>query len=38
MDKHLPLERDPLPEEFASLTEAGTFWDTHSTAAYEDFT
>ena len=36
MDKQPPLERDPLPEEFASLTEAGAFWDTHSTADYED--
>ncbi len=36
MDKQLLLERDPLPEEFASLMEAGAFWDTHSTADYED--
>jgi CopG antitoxin of type II toxin-antitoxin system len=36
MDKQLSIERDPLPEEFASLTEAGAFWDTHSTADYED--
>ena len=36
MDKQLPIERDSLPEEFASLAEAGAFWDTHSTADYED--
>jgi hypothetical protein len=36
MDKHLTTERDPLPEEFDSLAEAGAFWDTHSTADYED--
>ncbi len=36
MDKRLPIERDPLPEEFASLVEAGAFGDTHSTADYED--
>ena len=35
MNKQLPIERDPLPEEFASLTAAGAFWDTHSTADYE---
>ena len=37
MDKQLPLESDYLPEEFTSLAEAGAFWDTHSTADYEDF-
>lgn len=36
MDKHLLTKRDELPEEFSSLTEAGAFWDTHSTADYED--
>lgn len=36
MDKQLSLEHDPLPEEFASLTEAGEFWDIHSTVDYED--
>jgi hypothetical protein len=36
MDKQLTTERDPLPEEFTSLAEAGAFWDTHSTADYED--
>ena len=28
--------RDPIPEEFNSLTEAGEFWDTHDSADYED--
>ena len=28
--------RDPLPENFKSLDEFWTFWDTHSTADYED--
>ena len=28
---------DPLPEEFNSLKEFWEFWDTHSTADYEDF-
>lgn len=28
--------RDPLPENFRSLEEFWTFWDTHSTADYED--
>lgn len=36
MNKQAPIERDPLPESFASLAEAGEFWDTHSTADYED--
>lgn len=36
MDKQWRIERDELPEEFSSLTEAGAFWDTHSTADYED--
>ena len=29
-------ERDPIPDEFSSLEEAGEFWDTHSTVDYED--
>ena len=29
-------QRDPLPENFRSLEEFWTFWDTHSTADYED--
>ncbi|MBX3010409.1 MAG: hypothetical protein KF832_02840 [Caldilineaceae bacterium] len=36
MDKQLLTECDELPEEFSSLAEAGAFWDTHSTADYED--
>lgn len=36
MDNQRPQERDPLPATFASLTEAADFWDTHSTADYED--
>ncbi len=28
--------RDPLPESFDTLDEAGEFWDTHSSADYED--
>lgn len=29
--------RDPLPEQFSSLEEAGEFWDTHSGADYEEY-
>jgi hypothetical protein len=29
-------QRDPLPENFSSLEEFWTFWDTHNTADYED--
>ena len=28
--------RDPLPESFDSLDQVGAFWDTHSSADYED--
>ena len=28
--------RDEVPEEFASLTEAGAFWDTHDSGDYEE--
>ena len=28
--------RDPIPESFRSVEEAAEFWDTHSTADYED--
>jgi hypothetical protein len=31
--KHL----DPLPEHFDSLEEAADFWDTHSSADYEEY-
>ncbi|MGH9802304.1 MAG: CopG family antitoxin [Blastocatellia bacterium] len=30
-------KRDPLPEEFQSLEEAGEFWDNHSGADYEEY-
>jgi len=30
-------KRDPLPEEFKSLEAAGEFWDTHSSADYEEY-
>lgn len=30
-------QRDPLPENFGSLEEFWAFWDSHSTADYEDF-
>ena len=29
--------RDPLPEHFNSIEEAAEFWDTHSTADYEEY-
>lgn len=29
-------QRDYIPEEFISLTEAAEFWDTHDSADYED--
>jgi len=28
--------RDPIPESFSSIEEAGEFWDTHSLADYWD--
>ena len=34
--KYYAAKRDPLPEDFDSLEEFWTFWDTHSTADYED--
>jgi hypothetical protein len=30
--------REPIPEEFGSIAEAGAFWDTHSLADYWDLT
>ncbi len=30
-------KRDPLPDHFNSLEEAGEFWDTHSGADYEEY-
>ena len=35
-NKNLADRREPLPENFRSLEEFWTFWDTHSTADYED--
>jgi hypothetical protein len=35
-DQQQTVECAPLPEEFASLVEAAAFWDTHSTADYEE--
>ncbi len=35
-NKKQALQRDPLPENFDSLEEFWAFWDTHSTADYED--
>lgn len=29
-------KRDPLPEDFQTLEDFWAFWDTHSTADYED--
>lgn len=29
-------QRDPIPESFASFEEAAEFWDSHSTADYDD--
>jgi len=35
-NKKLTDRREPLPENFRSLEEFWTFWDTHSTADYEE--
>ena len=35
-DRPSPKERDPLPESFDSLEAFWQFWDTHSSADYED--
>ena len=37
MEKNKKKRRDPLPDEFQSLEEAGEFWDTHSSSDYEEF-
>ena len=29
-------QRDPIPESFASIEDAAEFWDSHSTADYDD--
>jgi hypothetical protein len=34
--KNLARRREPLPENFRSLEEFWAFWDSHSTADYED--
>ena len=34
-NKHIE-QRDPLPENFTSVEELREFWDTHSSADYED--
>jgi dihydroneopterin aldolase len=31
-------DREPIPEHFATLREAGAFWDTHDLADYWDVT
>lgn len=31
-------QRDPIPDEFASVREAGKFWDTHDLTDYEEQT
>jgi hypothetical protein len=35
-NKKRTSKRDPLPQNFNSLEEFWAFWDTHSTADYED--
>jgi len=30
-------KRDPLPDHFNSIEEAGEFWDTHDSGDYEDY-
>ena len=35
-NKKKNLQRDPLPQDFGTLQEFWEFWDTHSTADYED--
>ncbi len=37
MEKSRKKKIDPLPEHFNSLEEAAEFWDTHSTADYEEY-
>lgn len=32
----LKKQRDPIPESFTSIEEAAEFWDSHSTADYDD--
>ena len=35
--KAKPQKKIPLPEHFASLEDAGAFWDTHDSADYEEY-
>lgn len=37
MAKSKKGKHDSLPDEFQSLEEAGEFWDTHSSADYEEY-
>lgn len=37
MRKSRIKSRDPLPEHFSSIEEAGEFWDSHSSADYEEY-
>lgn len=37
MGKSRTTKVDPLPDHFNSLEEAAGFWDTHSTADYEEY-
>jgi hypothetical protein len=37
MGKSRKRKRDPLPEQFNSVEEAGEIWDTHSGADYEEY-
>lgn len=37
MEKNKQLVRDPIPE-FETLEDIADFWDTHSTADYDDLT
>ncbi len=34
---NISVQRDPLPENFNSLEDFWEFWDSHSSADYEDF-
>ena len=35
--KNKDKPHDPLPETFATVEEAGEFWDSHSTRDYEEY-
>lgn len=37
MRKSRIQDKDPLPEHFSSIEEAGEFWDSHSSADYEEY-